>query len=114
MPLAAFVCPGTVGFLPVSILSHLSRRVCLECVKGVLRFDRADRNHDVHMVSADVQCVQRPLAMGTDLADRAVHALTLLGIEGIRVRLERTGIELAPAITAREVRRPVTMVKPID
>ena len=53
------------------------------------------------MVSADVQRVQKPLAMGTDLADRSIDALTLLRVERIKVRLERAGIELAPAITAR-------------
>src|SRR5437773_394962 len=100
MPLAAFVGPGAVGFSPVAILSHLPRRVCLECVKGVLRFDSADRDHDVHMISADVQRVQKPPAMGTDLADRAIDTLTLLRVERIRVRLERTGIDLSSAITA--------------
>ena len=65
------------------------------------------------MVSADVQRVQKPLAMGTDLAGRAIDTLTSLPGERIRVRLERTGIELTPAITAREVRRLVTIVKPI-
>jgi hypothetical protein len=80
----------------------------------VLRFDRADRNHDVHVVSADIQRVQKPLAMDADLADCAVDALTLLGVERIRFRLECAGIELAPAITTRKVRRLVTIVKPID
>jgi len=65
------------------------------------------------MVSANVQRVQKPLAMGTDFPDRAIDTMTLLRIERIRVRLERTGIELTPAITAREVRRLVTIVKPI-
>ena len=66
------------------------------------------------MVSADVQRVQKPLAMGTDLADRSIDALTLLRVERIKVRLERAGIELAPAIAAREVRSLVTIVKAID
>ena len=66
------------------------------------------------MVSSDVERMQKPVAMHTDLTDRAIDALTLLGVECIRVRLEFTGIELAPAITAREVRRLVSIVESVD
>jgi hypothetical protein len=99
--------------LPQSVLSELSRGICLEGIEYNLR--RTERGHHcMNMICSHVECQQRPLSNPTGLTNRLFNCLSMAGLEDQRLNFQLLLIVTMPAFVWRNVGRTVSIVKAID